>query len=197
MKKDIEGTIFNIFYGIRRYNRLKDIFEGAMKMSEMLKKLEIVKEVNCYDWNTTQELIKLIKDDSTEILDITDYRDKFKQEYYPINKKRLIAEDNCGRGYNDLWMTFEKCRELEVKYYTDNFCECIVTIYDGDNFHGYRTNLRFILRLKIDIDFINLIEEEIDSAFDNYLDNEYEKHLERQKGIWIGKKRYNLLKDEE
>jgi hypothetical protein len=155
-------------------------------MKEALKKFEVVKDVTCRNWDTLRKLVEEVSKDSTEILEIDDREHTYEWEN-KYNKESLSKIES--------WSTYENCYDLFFDYCDNKNIICSASVCDGNNFDGHRTNLRFIIKMRISIYFLIYLEKEIDWAFDKYLDREYDKYLERQKEAWINKKRNMLLKD--
>lgn len=112
-------------------------------------------------------------------------------DQYQQGKLVLVSQEDRDRysfqdPYNlmkkEPWGTYEKCRNATV--FADGTVS--ISIWNGDNLHGFPTKLKFIARFKGFTDF-SLFENTIDSYFLDFLksekakqDNEKErKELER------------------
>jgi hypothetical protein len=161
-------------------------------MNELIKMMETIEELNIGSHFNISDSITLLKKDDTEIIEIVDKRNKWEQEYTPINKELLIYEDEKGHA-KDIWVTYENCRTCELFYYNENKLKIKISIYDGDHYQGFSTTLRFSITLLVNIDSIVDFKSQIENNFDWYLEREYEEYLNHQKEMWINKKRNSIL----
>jgi len=93
---------------------------------------------------------------------------------------------------NDNWITFTECVNFEIYIKKDNIY-CDVEIFNGHSYYGYPTNKRFKITIKLELKDLLLFNGAIEHAFQNYLSDEYEKHLKVVKVNWMDKKRKELL----
>ncbi len=163
-----------------------------MKTEKLFELLTLVGGITSRKWDTVLQLIELIQQGSVTIKE-GNWRNWKKQfpDLYSLDLSKI-----------DTWSTYDNtCIELHFSNDTtkenghpNNQLVCKVKIYEGDNFHGERKELRFEALLWLPTAFIHNIEQRIEWAYDNYLEDAYEKHLEKQKAIWINNMRNNFLK---
>ncbi len=154
-----------------------------MTTEKLFELLELVKGVHCYRWDMVMKIVDEIKNEKCTV-------DKKEWENYKANHTSVYPLD-----LSDIrtWSTFEDtCIELSFKIEDSNLM-CYARIYDGESFRGYRKEPRFTATLRMHSDFAKEIEHLIDYDFEEYLENAYEEHLEKQKQAWIHQRRIQLL----
>ncbi len=165
---------------------MMEIKNKTMKKSKLLQILKTVGHVRSAQWRIVMLLVESIKSKEAIVKKKKweiDY--KKNQKLYPLDLSKIYTWSTFNGTCVDLYFTTEK-NDLH------NF-HCYVKIYDGDSFHGHRTNLRFTAELFLPSSFLHKIENEIMCEFNSHLENEYEKHLEKQKQDWINKMRISIL----
>lgn len=153
-------------------------------MEDLLKKFKIIDEACCTNWNTLRELVFDIERGLIEVVSVDTRDDHLFSKIYNADDLKKI----------DTWSTYDKCHKLNFKYLDDKFMSCSAEIWEGGNFHGERTVLRFTAELKVPIAFISNIEDEIIWTFDDYLEAQYRDFEAKRKADWISECRANLLK---
>ena len=159
-----------------------------MQTEKLFELLTLVNGVSGSKWETVRQLVDLIAKDSVTIKS-KEWNDKWKQnkpEYYPLDLSKI-----------ETWSTYDKCVDLQFSNDTtnpNNQLVCKAKIYDGDNFDGFRTRLRFEALLWLPSSFIHEIEPQIEWAFETFLEDAYENHLETQKKLWINNMKNDILK---
>lgn len=155
--------------------------------------LTLIGEVKSTDWNTVMEIVGCptanIKGyfDKIEILDKKWY-DNYRlqnSEYYPLNLSDLKTWSTYSHTCIDLIFTMAKDK-----------LHCHAKIYDGNSFDGRRTKLRFTANLILPNNFINVLEDDILSSFDYYLEDQYDIYLETQKINWMTDFKNKFLENE-
>jgi hypothetical protein len=150
------------------------------KLFELLK---LVGGVNYNSWRIVNQIVDCIKEDKSIVVkkEWANYK-KDSRNSYPLDLSKI-----------ETWSTYEECVNISFTNVNDKlYCE--VKIYDGNNFHGYRTDLRFATELILPSKFIKQISGTIESYFDSYLEASYETHLENQKKLFIYNLRNEILK---
>lgn len=94
------------------------------------------------------------------------------------------------------WGTYQNC--TDVTLYSpckDNELARIkFAIWDGDNFDGERTTLRWSCEFEIkDPDLLLSFSKSVDRAFERHLDREYDAYLEEQRDQWKAHRSSYLL----
>lgn len=93
----------------------------------------------------------------------------------------------------DTWSTYDRCFNIFF-FMSGPVLKANVLIYNGNNYNGNRTKLRFKATVTLPRTFLNKIENSAQYALDEHLDSEYEKHLEEQARIWKAKLRSKITK---
>jgi hypothetical protein len=153
-----------------------------MKTEKLFELLTIVQIVHSKKWENVLQLVDFIYKGQAVIKD-KKWDDLFKQH----NIKLDLAEISN-------WQTYEEtCIDLAFSNLTtleniNNQLVCDVKIYDGNQF-GEKYRLKFTATLWLPPDFIHLLEEILEYAFNKYLEDSYQKYLESQKKLWIDNKK--------
>jgi len=168
-----------------------------MKIKKLFELLALVDGVTSCKWRTVMEIVGHPASGMPGYLNNTGYKsndaivlnkqwhDDWKAknpEYYPLNLTKLGT-----------WSTFDNtCVDL---FFTnkDNKLHCRARIYDGNNMHGYRTNLRFTAEFILPNKFIKVLEDNIKYEFERFLEEKHEVYLEEQKKNWIEDLRHKFL----
>jgi hypothetical protein len=156
--------------------------EKKLSLPTLKKMLRYAKTVCTRDWKLKNSIITSLKEKKSKIISIDDRRDSFYKQYYPLD----LTE-------NEAWTTFEKCYSLEFSI-EKNKLLVEVTIYNGDNFSGDITSLRFSAIISVPFTFLTQIEESIKYQFECVVKQEYEEYLEKKKSLWVNKRMKTLLK---
>lgn len=156
-----------------------------MEIEKLKKILIIVGKIHTTDWQLIRDLVEVIREGKTEILN-KEWADSYKQknqDFFPLNL-----------GLVETWSTFDACRDLYFSFKGDRlFCHAV--IYDGNSFGGNRTYKRFDVDLFLPIEFLEKLDKFINWEFSSYLEIEHEKYLEKQKQEWINKLANELLNE--
>lgn len=156
-----------------------------MTTKKLLELLALVNHVTISRWKTVMDLVECIKEQKGVKIIKSEWHDSFKKnnpKFYPLNLSQI-----------ETWSTYDgECislifSEKEGKLY------CHVKIYDGDSFGGTRTNIRFTAELILPNSFIRKIEGKINWAFEVFLTESYEQHLESQKLLWINNLKSQII----
>jgi len=145
-----------------------------MKSKELFRMLALANGVVSKKWETVMQLVDLIA------------KGEAKAKFCSY-KKYDLSDINSWSTYED------KCIDLRFSN-RKNILICEARIYDGESFDGTRTRLRFEALIKLPELFIYVLERRIELAFETYLENAYEEHLEAQKKIWIKNRKYEITK---
>jgi hypothetical protein len=163
-----------------------------MKTEKLFELLTLVGGIRSGRWEMVRQLVDAIAKGSVTIKE-KEWNDSWKQsrpEYYPLD----LAEIKT-------WSTFDDTC-IELRFYNDtakdnghpnNQLVCEVKIYEGDSFSGFRKGLRFTALLWLPTKFLHTIEQRIEWAFEDYLEDAYKKHLEAQKKSWIDAMKAEIL----
>jgi len=149
-----------------------------MDNKKLLKILTLVNGVKSTDWVDVMLLVKympsiIVKEKKW------DESYSYKQddpENYPLDLSKI-----------ETWSTYDRTC-IDIKYTNQkNKLVCDVSIYDGHNINGCRTNLRFTAKLIMPDDFIKELEKSILYAFDCLAEKSYDEFIEKQKKDWMSK----------
>lgn len=153
-----------------------------MKNKKILELLTLVNGIHSSDWSTVREIVKSFE--SIQVIK-KGWNDSWKGKYpdmYPLDLSKIST-----------WSTHDRtCIDLDFKN-VDGKLYCKVRIYDGNSFDGYRTSLRFTAELILPNSFLKVIAQRINYAFENFLDDAYDNHLEAQKIEWKNNLRKEYL----
>ena len=154
-----------------------------MIVRKLFNVLDLLGEVNIDKWSIVMKLVESMS--SIEVKE-KKWDDSYKQNHlssYPLDLTKL-----------ETWSTFDgECVKLVFSNRFGKFT-CDVSIYDGDNMHGRRRNLRFTAILILPNIFIKEIEDTILYRFDNYSEQAYRDHLLAQKELWMSEFKNQVLK---
>jgi len=162
-----------------------------MTQKKLFEILTLIQHVRSTTWKLINPIVESINDDkSTKVLE-KEWMDHWKREsdLYPLNLDKI-----------DTWSTYDECVDLE--FYVEKNVEgsdqliCEASIWDGDMLDGERTKRRFTAKIKLANKFIRTIEENINWRFNNFLEDQYELHLEMKKEEWMKNLRQEILKDD-
>ena len=145
-------------------------------MNQLQKKLKLVSSVHVGGWKIVRSLVEIM--DSVTVIE-SEWNDRFKQSHpdlYPLDLSKL-----------ETWSTFQECVSLKFYMLNAKFIKCDVVIYNGDNFDGNRTHIRFTATLKIPYTFLTEIKDSIKYSFESYCEKKYDEHLLEQKKAWVRK----------
>jgi len=132
------------------------------------------------NWNNISTIVELLKNNNAIILEKKHEEDIYDWES-PIDYTII-----------DTWSTFDNnC--ISINYIYDDKLIANISIYDGDNFHGYRKGLRFELILELPDSYLTEISSSIEYYFYIKMGNDYDKYLEDVKNKWIMKKMKVIL----
>jgi hypothetical protein len=145
-----------------------------MKNEKLFKILAIVGKVKSNSWNDVRKIVDIMP--SVKIKQ-KKWVDEFKIKHpdiYPLDLSKTQT-----------WSTYDgECINL-VFSNKENKIICEVSIYEGDNMRGYRTNLRFTATLVMPDSFIKELEKKILYALDQFAEDAYEEYLESKKKLWL------------
>lgn len=94
------------------------------------------------------------------------------------------------------WGTYQNCTDVTLYPPHDDkeLARVKFAIWNGDNFHGNRTTLRWSSEFEIkDPDLFLSFYNVVDRAFERHLDREYDHYLEEQKSQWKAQRMSYLL----
>lgn len=156
-----------------------------MRQEKLFELLGIVNGVTISKWNMVMQLVDLIAKGESTVQE-KKWRDPLKEGYprlYPLNLDDIKTWSTHDNTCIDLYFTVNSTNEFK----------CKVKIYDGDTFDGCRKGLRFEALLALPSSFIHKIEGKIEWAFEEFLEDEYERHLKAQKILWIDNLKETIL----
>jgi len=145
-------------------------------MNQLLKKLKIVRDVNCLGWSLVPKLVAIM---DTVTVREKRWADQFKQnhpEMYPLDLSNIKT-----------WSTFDECVTLTFTFLNSKVIECNAIVYNGEGVYGRRRNIRFCATFDIPATFVSELEDDITYHFNDYCEDKYEEHLKRQKKEWVRK----------
>jgi hypothetical protein len=157
-----------------------------MKTEKLFELLTLVDGVRSERWETVLQLVDVISKGSVIIKD-KKWDDSWKQsrpDYYPLD----LAEIKTWSTYDNTCIDLNFLNDISKGVVCDEYpyqLVCKVKIYDGNSFGGDRRKLRFEALLWLPTTFIHTLEQRIEWAFNAYLEDAYENHLEAQKKLWI------------
>lgn len=155
-----------------------------MTNEKLFELLKLVGGVNYNHCRGVRPLVDLIKEDKSIVIK-KEWHDSFKKDnpdYYPLDLSKI-----------ETWSTYDDCVDINFTNLNDKLY-CRVRIYDGDNFNGYRKNLRFTAELILPNKYLKQIAPTVESYFESYLSDAYETHLENTKKLFIFNLRNEILK---
>lgn len=154
-----------------------------MKDIKTIKKLTIIKSVTGHRWRTVMDIVEIFP--NVVVLEKS-WSDSFKQNYsemYPLD----LSDINTWSTYDN-----SNCIDLEFTI-KDDVLYCDVKISDRASFDRYSTP-KFIAKLILPIEFCDKIENIIESDYNYYLANEYEKYLAKKRLEWMNDLSNEILK---
>jgi hypothetical protein len=154
-----------------------------MTNKKLFELLKLVDGVNYNSWRIVNPLVDCIKEDESVVIK-KEWHDSFKKnnpDWYPLDLSKIGT-----------WSTYDSCVGINFTN-VNNKLYCKVKIYDGDNMDGFRKGLRFTVELILPDKFLKQISGTIESYFDSYLHEAYERHLENQKKLFIYSLRNEIL----
>ena len=158
-----------------------------MKTEKLFELLALVNGVKIRRWNTVMKIVDYIDKGTVDIKE-KKWDNLYKEsnpQYYPLDLSKI-----------DTWSTFEDTC-VELIFHVDLIkLICDVKIYDGESFGGHRKKLRFTATLWMPNAFIHEIENNVNWAFETYLEDAYENHLEAKKKLWIDNLKNEILNKE-
>lgn len=159
-----------------------------MKTEKLFELLTLVDDVRSNEWSMVMLIADCISKGEADVLE-KEWADRFKRdksEYYPLDLSQIKT-----------WSTYEgDC--IKLKFHVDkDKLMCDVKIYDGNSFGGERNALRFSAKLCMPHEFVQNIESSINWAFECYLEQAYENHLEAQKLLWINNLKSQIINGNE
>jgi len=163
-----------------------------MKTEKLFELLTLINGVKSKKWATVMQLVDEISKENVTIKD-KQWNDGWKQsnpEFYPLDLNKI-----------ETWSTYDlTCIDLQFSNdiskdngQPNNQLICKAKIYEGDSLEGERQQLRFKALLYLPTAFIHTIEQRIKLAFETYLEEAYENHLEAQKDLWINNMRSEII----
>lgn len=163
-----------------------------MRTEKLFELLTLVNGIKSKRWETVKQLVDILAKGSVAIK-YKKWNDDWKQnnpEYYPLD----LTEMQTWSTYDDTCIDLEFSNDTTENYgHANNQLVCNVKIYDGNSFGGERQKLRFEALLWLPTAFIHIIEQRIEWAFETYLEDAYESHLEEQKKLWINNRKNEIL----
>ena len=150
------------------------------QLHNLLKRIESVKVTN---WNILCDVVESIKNGEAVIIK-KEWEDKFKNDHPEIFGLNLSDMKNRS--------TYQECFDLHFSI-NKNKLMLKATIYDGDNYRGYRVNKRFTTEIYLPYKFILKIDKWIGWGFDNQVEKLYDQHLENLKQDWIRSKKHEII----
>lgn len=142
---------------------------------ELIKKFEIIDNyIYSHTWNMLRKVFDYIP--KSEIISKAWGDDwKNRSEYYPLD----LTDNKTWQTYDD-----PNCISLKFSLTKDGKLILVAKIYDKVSWSD-TYNLKFTTEIILPNEFISELESLINYHFNNYLENEYDKFLEKQKHDWI------------
>jgi hypothetical protein len=143
-------------------------------VSQLLKLLTLVNSVYCGRWQTVRDIVASINavHGATVLKSSWNNYKKDHPQWYPLDLTKI-----------ETWSTYEKCVDIDF-FVVDNRLQCTSKIYEGDNMHGYRKDLRFTATILLPNKFIYNISDNIEWALDQMIEDAHETHLALLKSEW-------------
>ncbi len=163
-----------------------------MKTKKLFNLLALIGSVKSSRWSMVQEIVQAFSENGMVILE-KEWDDVFKKmnpEHYPLDLSSIHTWSTFDNTCIELLFTVGGLVEKKDK---DRKLHVHVRIHDGHCLGGHRTKLRFTAEIIMPDDFIHTIENLINWEFESYLDDKYEKHLEKQKQAWLNNLRTKIL----
>jgi len=147
--------------------------------------LETVGSYTDYKWKTVVLIHNYIVNDENTMVISKEWKDSFKKNdsYYPLDLTKI-----------ETWSTYDGAGCIQLKFTLSSGClNCIAQINDGRTFDGSFQNERFAAEIQLPLYFLHNIEKVIETKFNYHLEDEYERHLETQKQLWMINRREKIL----
>lgn len=145
-----------------------------MNSKKLFEALKIVGDVRSNTWSQVMRIVELMP--TIEIKE-KKWNDKYKEnniKHFPLDLSKI-----------ETWSTYDNRECINLVFSNENNkLICKVSIYDGDAFREFRTNLRFTATLIMPNNFIKELEEKILYRLDRLAEDSYEESLENQKKLW-------------
>lgn len=160
-----------------------------MTNKKLFEILDLVKGVNSNSWHDVRKIVNLMP--SIKIKN-KQWHEKFKREnpdLYPLDLTKI-----------ETWSTYGGCIDppfscIDLRFSNEkNKLVCDVVIYDGNNFTGYRKEVRFTAKLIMPNEFIKGLEGKLLYKLDVFAQQAHEAHLETQKNLWVSNFKNEILK---
>lgn len=158
-----------------------------MTQKKLFKMLSLCAEVISRRWRVVMEVVAEIKEGNAVVLE---------KEWYDEHKNENLDLYPLDLSDISVWSTYDqKCIDLSFRINKDNKLICDAIIYDGKMLDGRRTDQRFTAKILLPNNFIKKIEEYIKHGFEEFLEDQYQNHLELQKLEWKTNLRKSILND--
>lgn len=159
-------------------------------MKDLIKILKLVNKIELWhyslQWKIYDEVVKDISCVS-EFIDKKDYR------YHQLTKESLLNKDN--------WITYDNCVKM-VFYVKNNDIYVNIEHYThgksidyGEGYYGYDKVLEWEATIKLPMEFIENIKDDLNYKFNKFCQNAYEEYLEGERLKWIDEFKKIILRD--
>jgi hypothetical protein len=145
-------------------------------MEKLIKKLTLVGKVNTNSLSIWWDIYDYILNGNVDIQDV-----EVNEDYYLYREEFDVTDE-------DEWITFDDCRDIEIKIENNTLC-AYCKAYDKETQYiddelPILTH-KWGIKLTLPTEFIKKFESIIESKFDKFCEDSYEKHLEFMRLQWI------------
>lgn len=161
-------------------------------MNNLIKILNLVNKIEKWNyslqWKIYDEVVK-------DISCVCEFVDKNNYRYHQLTKESLLNEDN--------WTTYDDCVKM-VFYIKNNDIYVNMEHYThkrsidygyGLGYYGFDKTLEWEATIKLPVEFIENIKDDLDYKFNMFCDNAYETYLEGERLKWIEQFKKDILCD--
>lgn len=135
--------------------------------------LKLAKLIDVKDYNLYKFIFDEVKNTKATVI-----------EFEQFDVFRLIIDNNEWLLDFNNWVTFDNC--IDLKFYIEqDKLYCNLTCFNGDNLLGLIKSTRFKLKVELDKQFLLKLTQPIEFNLNEYYEDLYRKHLEKQKNDWI------------
>ena len=161
-------------------------------MKDLIKILKLVNKIETWDYSLQWKIYdEVVKDIScvSEFIDKKDYR------YHQLTKESLLNKDN--------WITYDSCVKMVFHIDNDDLYVHVEhyshgkSIDYGMGYYGYDKILEWEAIIKLPIEFIENIKDDLNHKFNKFCQNAYEEYLNGERFKWIKEFKNSILCDKD
>lgn len=161
-------------------------------MNNLIKILKLVNKIETWEYSLQWKIYdEVVKDIScvSEFIDKNDYR------YHQLTKESLLNEKN--------WTTYSDCVKMTFYIKNNNIYVNMEHYTHGKSFdygcglgyYGFDKVLEWEATIKLPVEFIKNITDNLNYKFNNFCQNAYEEYLEGERLKWIDEFKKSILCD--